>query len=395
MELCARAPTRRSGLSRRTFLRLLAAGGSAAALVGCRSSSARPPSGDATAAAPPGWNELVERAGQEGKVVVSGPANATTRTELPAAFKRRFGVELEYLAVNTGELMTRLQSERAAGQYTLDAMLAGAQSLYLVGYPERMFDPLPPALIHPEATDPRRWVSGHPWYMDPEQQYILRVSNYAGLNVWVNTQHVQPGELTSWSELLAPRYRGKISVWEPTVPGTGWLTATYLRRQLGDDFIRGLYRDQQPAVSRDNRQLADWMARGSYPISLGLSPADAEQLKADGFPLAVAMQDLPEAPGFVTAGFGLTALLNRAPHPHAARLFLNWIAMREGQEAWNRSQRTPGTRTDLDNAWAPPYVVPQPGVHYFDSYEWDYQVSGRTPETIEQMRALTGRDTPT
>ena len=103
-----------------------------------------------------------------------------------------------------------------------------------------MFDPLPPVLVRPDATNPTCWAGGRPWYMDPEAWYILRVSNFTSLYVWVNSQAVSPDELTSWHDQLKPQYRGKLSVWEPTVPGTGWLTATYLLRVLGEDYRRGL-----------------------------------------------------------------------------------------------------------------------------------------------------------
>ena len=45
---------------------------------------------------------------------------------------------------------------------TLDAILAGAQSLFTVAYPEKMIDPILPALINPEATDPTKWADGKP-----------------------------------------------------------------------------------------------------------------------------------------------------------------------------------------------------------------------------------------
>ena len=123
-----------------------------------------------TAAAPgwqAEWDTLVEAAKREGSLVVSGPPTAEVRTQLPTAFKRRFGIDVEYLGGRTGDLMTRLQAERAAEQYTVDAMIAGATTLYYQAYPGSMLDPLPPVLIHPEATDPAGWLRGAPWYMDP------------------------------------------------------------------------------------------------------------------------------------------------------------------------------------------------------------------------------------
>ncbi len=392
-------------LPRRRFLLALGAGG-AGVLAACQSSvpsAPAPPAAQAPAPVspaelapgPPGWeaewNALVDAAQREGRLVLSGPPTAEVRTQVPAAFKRRFGIDVEYLGGRTGDLMTRLHAERAAGQYTVDAMIAGATSLYYQGYPEGMFDPLPPVLIHPEATAPARWIRGAPWYMDPEQQYILRLSNQVTMLVAVNTQFVPASEIRSFQDLLDPRYRGKISAFDPGVSGPGSANAAYLLHVFGEDYVRALYQDQQAGISREDRQLSDWLARGVHPICVGLGANEVEILRADGFPVAVVLHDLRDAPRMVSAGFGLTVLVNGAPHPNAARLFVNWVAMQEGNETYNRAQVGASVRTDVDNAWAPDYIVPRPGESYVDSYEWDWMQQSRGPQQLERLRQLTGR----
>ena len=93
----------------------------------------------------------------------------------------------------------------------------------------------------------------------------------------------------------------------------------------------------------------------------------------------------------LSSSVGHIALLNRAPHPNAARLFLNWIAMKEGNEVYNRAQVGVSTRTDVDNAWAPDYIIPKPGEEYVDAYEWEWMNQSRSPEHLEQLKRITGR----
>jgi iron(III) transport system substrate-binding protein len=399
-------------VSRRALLRTAALGGGAALLLRCQPGT--PPSGPGGApsgGAPPTgagaaggggtpgsgaatgwearWNALVDAAKSEGTLVMSGPPTPAVRTAVPAAFKQRFGIEVEYVGGRTTELVPRLKAERLAGQYTLDAMIAGAQSLYTDIYPDQMLDPIPPILVSPEATDPSKWLAGHPWFMDPEGQYILRLANYVSSAIAVNTEYVKPGELKAYRDLLDARYRGKISVWDPIRPGSGWNSANYLLYALGEDYVQSLYQSQDVGASADGRQLSDWMARGRYPVSLGLGPDDIERLQKDGFPIE-ALTDLADAPGYVTAGFGLAVLVNRAPHPNAAKLFVNWLAMKEGNEVFNRAQVLVSTRADVDNSWAPPYIIPRKGVDYFDTYGWEFTVDGRKPEAVERLRRLTG-----
>jgi iron(III) transport system substrate-binding protein len=397
-------------VNRRAFLRLLGLSSGGALLAACQAPAAAPSpaSSVGTGAAPaatsgagsgstarPGWqaewDALVEAAKREGSLVVSGPPTADVRTQLPAAFKRRFGIDLEYLGGRTGDLITRLQAERAAGQYTLDAMIAGASTLYYQAYPQRMLDPIPPVLIHPEATDPAGWVRGAPWYMDPEQQYILRLSNQVSMLAAVNTQYVRAEDFRTFQDLLDPRYRGKISSQDPGVSGQGSANAAALLHLFGEEYVRALYQDQQVGVSREERQIADWLARGIYPISIGLRANDIVTLSEEGFPIAVVLRDAKSGPPSVSAGFGLTALVNRAPHPNAAKLFINWIAMREGNETYNRAEIGVSTRADVDNSWAPEYVIPKPGEEIVDLYGWEWMQQSRNPEHLERLKRLAGR----
>ncbi|MFN0074525.1 MAG: ABC transporter substrate-binding protein [Chloroflexota bacterium] len=406
-------------VSRRTFLSLLGISGSAALIAACQST---PPAASPTAAkpavapttapaqaapkteAPPvgkpagetksatadwkqQWDALVDAAKKEGTVVVSGPPTQAVRNDLPKAFKDRFGIELEYLGGRSGDLMTRLKSERSAGQYTLDAMIAGATTLYTQAYPEKMIDPIRPQLFTPEATEGSNWQRGNLWFMDPEDQYLLRLSNQVTLVLSINTQLVQPSEITSWKSLLEPKFKGKISVYDPTVSGPGSANGSYIIEALGDQYFQALYRDQEPGVSREERQLSDWLARGQYPITLGLNAAELEPLKSDGFPVHV-VRGLPEAAGTVSAGFGLLALINKPAHPNAAKLFINWMAGKEGGETYNKAQVSVSNRTDIDSSWVPDYSIPQAGVNYFDIYSWEFTSRERSPEALDRIKRL-------
>src|ERR1051325_6848787 len=109
---------------------------------------------------------------------------------MPEAFKKTFGVDIEYIGGPSSDLANRIRSEQAAGQSTVDLTLSGADTTYLVFYGEKMTEPVKPWIIQPEALDARAYRSGKIWYMDPEEQYIVRVSNYTSQQVWANTDFI-------------------------------------------------------------------------------------------------------------------------------------------------------------------------------------------------------------
>ncbi len=335
------------------------------------------------------WDNLVAAAQREGRVVVIGPPNSEVRQSLPAAFRARYGVTVEYLGGSTSETAARLRAERSVGQYTVDVTLAGIQSMAGF-YREKMVMPLRPELIHPEVVDGSKWKKGELWFSDPEQKYVLRLSNYVSSLFHINTSKVNPGDLRSARDLLDPKWRGKIAIQDPTVPGNGNNMAAQFYVSLGEAFVKQLYVDQKPMITRDTRQLTDWLLRGSYPIVFGADSPQIEKLRGEGMPISE-LNEMPDMRPSVIAGFGLVAVFDQSPHPAAARLFVNWLASKEGLETWSRATLTAPARNDIDEAsFLAPEIIPRPGVEYFDGYDWVFTLT--TKEEVRlRMKDLLAR----
>src|SRR5437016_7990773 len=167
------------------------------------------------------WDETLAAAKKEGKVTVSGPPSQDLRQALPAAFKERFGITLEYLGGRSSETAIKLRAERQAGVNTVDVMIAGIQTMATILHREKMIDPVRPALVLPEVLDASKWKKSELWFSDPEDRYVLRLSSTITTAFYINTGGVRPGELRSARDLLNPRWKGKISLQDPTVPGSG------------------------------------------------------------------------------------------------------------------------------------------------------------------------------
>ena len=341
--------------------------------------------------APPTWDQLAAAARREGTVVVIGPAHTEVRRVLPAAFKARFGVNMDYLGGPGGVAAARLRKERSVGIYSADVALAASGTLTSIFYPEQMLDPLRPLLVMPDVLDKSKWKRGDLWFPDPEQTYVLRMFNSVWRLFSINTDFVKPEDMTSARDLLLnPKFKGKIATHDPSVSGVGGNVATHFYDQLGEDFVKQLYIGQQPVISRDERQLTDWMLRGTYPIVLGTDEAQAAKMRAEGFPVKE-VYDLPGLTAPVTSGNGMIAVFNRAPHPNATKLLVNWLASKEGMEVYARLLNMSPTRNDIDDSsFVPPENIPRPGVEYFDAFDWEYSVVTKAKVRL-YMKELLGR----
>jgi iron(III) transport system substrate-binding protein len=316
------------------------------------------------------WDALVAAAKKEGKVVVVGPPDATVRKALPEGFKAKYGITVEYIGARGSDTTAKMRSERAAGIYSVDVVFGGSTGIASVHYAEKFIAPMKPELIDPDVIDPSKWRTGKLWFTDPEGMYVLRLFSTAGPIVFYNTNLVKPEELQSAQDLLNPKWRGKIGVNDPTTAGSGNGQTARFYVMFGEDFLRKLYVDQQPVIYRERRQLTDGVARGALMLTLDGEDEQLRKLKADGLPIE-AIYRFKDMGGTISSGIGQMVLMDKAPNPNAARLFVNWIASKEGLEIFSRARGEAPTRTDINaEAYLPKEIIPDPKVSYYDIHDW-------------------------
>jgi len=332
------------------------------------------------------WRKLYETARKEGKVVVAGDVAPLADT-LPAAFKRDTGLDMELVIGRTNELATRLDREVRSGNVTVDVFFGGGTEIRLAH--EGLLVPIKPQLVLPGVTNPKSWIDGKMRWFDKSEQFMFQGSNWVFGWPIVNPKLVGPKALTSWKDLLKPEFKGKIAAYDPRGGGPGQATAAYLAELFGIDFVKQLFAGQQVTYTRDNRQLGEWVARGTHTVGLGSIAAMVELYRSQGVEIGVPI--LTDGPGSLLGGFSVTKQPKGAPHPAAAAVFHNWYASRPGQEVFAKGMLEPSTRADVTVAGMPDYIVPRRGLKYLNQYEEDWYVKTRPKLANSIIEALGGR----
>jgi iron(III) transport system substrate-binding protein len=231
------------------------------------------------------------------------------------------------------DITNRIIAERRAGKYLADVFSGGANGNFNVLYKGKALDPIKDTLILPEVVDPSKWYGGEHRYADPEGKYIFAyLASPSTAQLSYNANLVKPKDLKSYWDLVNPKWKGKIVSLDPRDTGLGApMQFLYYHPELGPEFIRKFFGGMDVTYSKNFRQMTDWLSQGKFAICLGCK--DAQRAKIQGLPV----DDLDtsiwkEGSGFSTGG-GSLSLLNQAPHPNAAKVFINWYLSRNGQMA--------------------------------------------------------------
>lgn len=312
------------------------------------------------------WEKTLAAAKTEGKIVVLAEFGGAGLNTIAAAFKEKYGIEVEFMVGRAREVLPKLAAERRAGLYLGDIYLAGLSSLVVIKEPG-FLDPVKPLLALPEVTDTKNWWNGEIFILDKEGLMLAYIIKAAAA-VLINKDIVKPDEIKSYRDLLNPKWKGKITVMDPTIGAAGTFFFLILWEIMGPDFTREMAK-QELAITGDARQQAEWLARGKYPVSGTISDAALNEFVKAGAPIKVV---LPQEGTLITASTGAVSLINKAPHPNAAKVFVNWLLTKEGQTIMSEIFGAPSRRLDVPyEAWDPAFQI-QPGFRYInsDNEEW-------------------------
>ena len=91
-----------------------------------------------------------------------------------------------------------------------------------------------------------------------------------------------------------------------------------------------------------------------------------------GLPVAhLTTKDFKEG-GQVAFGGSVLELINKAPHPNAAKVYINWLLSKEGQTEWVKASGYPSRRLDVPREQFDPGMLPKEGVSYLPGYGEQY-----------------------
>jgi iron(III) transport system substrate-binding protein len=293
------------------------------------------------------WEKTVEAAKKDAKLVAGIPASAELRKSLEETFAKRFpGIEIEISTARGPTNASKIAAEHAAGVRYYDVLISGSLtplSLLNAG----ILEPIEPLLILPEVKEAKRWYGGHIW-SDSAKRFLYSFQAYQSENLWYNTQMMKAEEFRSFDDLVNPKWRGKLGILDPRSAGGGTSTWAYLYKIKGEEFLKKLA-GQELFLTREQRLLGESLAKGRFALTIGVTYYSLAPFIKAGQPIKPTPE--PKEGSYTSSGSGTLSVVKNAAHPNAAKVFVNWLLGKEGQEIYGKAMGQATRRLDVDTKW--------------------------------------------
>lgn len=271
---------------------------------------------------------LEEGARREGKVMFYSQATIPDIRALMSAFQKKYPfIKADFYRANTTSLLGKVLAEKRMGQTFADVV--AMDGTFLNAYKK---EGITGKYISPES----KFIPQG--FKDPEGFWTAYYMSY--YTFAYNTKMVAKKDIPkNYDDLLNPRWRGKkIGLSDGDVE---WYMGMldFLGEEKGRQYIRRLA-DQDLMIRTGRTLLANLMVAGEFPITLGAVHTLLERIKA-GAPIEIMPFPVP-----TLAGMRMIVIHANAPHPNAARLLMDFILSKDGQNILSQFSRNP-VRIDI------------------------------------------------
>jgi iron(III) transport system substrate-binding protein len=260
-------------------------------------------------------DKYYEGAKKEGKLVLYGVGNSTLYNPVRDAFQKRFpGIELTGVDQRGRESREKVFAEQQSKNYVVDVVISGTdtqnelvQNGFIEAFQPAELDSVIPDLVPADRQNSPRTVS------------IFSVA--------INTTLLKPEEEPkTYKDFLDPKWKGKIAMDDPRGSGPGGTILSGMEVLYGIDEVDAKLAAQNIFFATQAGPILEALNRGEYAVYLSSNHTDVIAQRKAGAPIK---QIKP------SDGVGITpinqGLVKNAPHPNAAKLWIEWSLSEEGQ----------------------------------------------------------------
>jgi iron(III) transport system substrate-binding protein len=262
--------------------------------------------------------DLVAAAQEEGSVTVYTSQGLDQINALAAAFEEEYGIDVEPVRLNDGDMIPRLETEINTGASGADAAYTTALP-WIEGQAEagNFLDPTAsPQIAGLGAYDADQYVHDGNYF-----EVGAAVLTFA----W-NTEEVPEG-INDYPDLLNEEFAGgRLGVIDPNVSPSVVDFWRFLEENFGEDYVAGLA-ELEPRIYNSALPIGEALGSGEIAATVYAAPVTLVPAAEAGAPVDFGIS---EAGAWGARYYGL--IPKSAEHPAAAALFSDFMLTPLGQE---------------------------------------------------------------
>ncbi|MDQ0512938.1 ABC transporter substrate-binding protein [Ancylobacter amanitiformis] len=321
---------------RMTIMRALAAG-----LLTAAASFGSAWAGGIPAGYPSSYADLVKAAKAEGAVSIYTSTDSAQAKALLEAFSAKYpGIKIEYNDLGTNGTYNRVISEAAAGQVGADVVWSSAMDLQMALATDNYID----LYVSPEAKALPAWAS----YKD-----MLYAATVEPIGMIYNTKALPEAsvpktraDLIKFLNDNRDTLRGKVATFDPEKSGSGFLHHTNDARATSTFWdLAKAFGAAGGRTYSSSGSMKETVVSGENVLAFNIIGSYALDWVKQSPNLGVAF-----GTDYTPAFSRVLAITKGAPHPNAAKLFIDFALSRDGQNAL-ASNGLPSVRTDTDKGF--------------------------------------------
>ena len=288
---------------------------------------------------PADYASIVEAAKKEGKVVVYATTDAVAANPLIKDFETLYpGIKVEYSDLNSTELYNRFIAEAAANNGTADVLWSSAMDLQV----KLVADGLAATYPSPEIKALPKWAVWKDAAYGTTYEPITFVYNKR-----LVPEADVPKDHTDLLKLLNAKpdfYKGKITAYDPERSGVGYL---FCNEDIKDfpqawDLFKAMGKTQVKLYTSAGAMM-ERVTSGEHLIAYGIFGSYALGRSKKDPNLGII---LPKDYTMVTSRVAFIS--SKARNPNAAKLFLDYILSKRGQEIIANKADLYSLRSDVE-----------------------------------------------
>ena len=268
---------------------------------------------------------LIEGAKKEGQLVLYTSMTVDQAQKLNDAFKAKYPfLQISMFRAVGERLLTKIMTETQAGRFDFDVVQSAETQAYFLKRRNLLAK-----YISPE------WKSLQQGFFDADGFWaaIYMMPNVIAYNPRMVKRNEVP---VADEDLLNPKWRGKIAMDQTKPEWFAWKVKR-MGQEKGLAYMKKLGA-QEFRLYSGLTIITGLLAAGEFPLVLNTYVHNAEDAKRKGAPVDWVAQD----PVFTK--FQPIGVAAKAPHPNAAKLFVDFMLSEEGQKTIASFGRVPTRR---------------------------------------------------